>query len=146
MNDVQKLETALSQMQRELLRLRDKISLLEEQKKQLEEALLPPDNPLVGVIKLTPQLRALLHLLYRKDFVSNAQLEAATALYGYSTRGDDTLASLCRAKVAICKLRKSVKPYGIDILTVTRQGYYMTPEGRAKLSRLITKDKTHGSH
>ena len=55
----------------------------------------------------------------------------------YSSLGKDE-AEPKIVDVFICKIRRKLKPFGIDIKTVWGKGYYLTPEAKRSVKELTT--------
>jgi len=124
---------------KEIAELRERVDELEEELRQLKEQLAPPDNPFIGKFGLTKQLAAVLFCLYRTEVATSEHLDAVTARYGqlYRGRKTDDWAVTVRTKVAITKLRKRLKPYGVEFNTVWGIGYAMPQESKTKLAKLL---------
>jgi DNA-binding response OmpR family regulator len=117
--------------------LRDRISELEEENRQLRQALCPSDNPFVGKVKLSPQQTAVLYALYRAKIASYGYLDkvmSEASSYDRSTEGG---AIQLRLKVTVSKMRQSLKGLDIHIHTSWGLGYYLDPISKKKLGDLI---------
>lgn len=117
--------------------LREKIALLEEENIQLRKALMPLENPFVK-LDLTPQQRALLNALYIREVASHEYVERVLSEWAQMDRGDPCDGDMySRVKVAIFKLRKRMKPHGVEIRTIHSTGYFIDGEGKARLKEII---------
>ena len=117
--------------------LRDKISELEEEIRQLKNALLPPDNPFVGKINLPPQLLGLLFALYKNEVATFCRLDCAMNQAASIDRStEDTLVKL-RIKVGVSKLRQDLAGIGLRILNHRGVGYSLDARSRSYLAELI---------
>jgi hypothetical protein len=128
---------------KEIAELRERVDELEEELRQLKDSLAPPDNPFIGKFGLTKQLAAVLFCLYRTEIATTEHLDAVTARYGqvYAGRKGDDWAITVRTKVAVTKLRKKLKPYGVEFETVWGVGYSMGPEDKVKLAKMLEEAK-----
>ena len=117
--------------------LRDRIATLEEEVRQLRADMLPTDDTFAGI--LTRQQVALLMGIISRKVASYEYIEQVLAQKGYSSRGDTGELQQLRSKVSIYKLRKRLKPYGIEIKTWPNIGYYLDDENKAKLKQLMEK-------
>lgn len=118
--------------------LRDRISYLEEENRQLKEALMPSDNPFYGCFGLSPQGSVVLNAIYKNNGELSAErLDQLMVVYAKENRGEDIYLSYERGRVAICKLRKALKPYGIEIKNIPSVGYWMDKKSKAKLTKLM---------
>lgn len=121
--------------------LRDRISYLEEENRQLREALNPAVNPFAGKLGLPRQQAALLNLLYSRSFATHAALEGVMAQCSRQGSVDKAHDFQNRVKVAICKLRSVIDPLGVQIITVPTQGYSIDAANKDKLSKLLEASK-----
>lgn len=114
---------------RQIEELREEIALLRERLALMNEALSGRCMYLPGV-RLSPTERTILNLLAIRPIVGRGQ--AIDVIYG------------CRAEPAgekimdvfIHRMRKKLKPYGIEIETVWGHGYRLPPESKAALQKL----------
>jgi two-component system, cell cycle response regulator CtrA len=98
--------------------MQEQLDQLRERVRQLEEALCPPSVVIPVEWRLTgSEARVFAHLT-TKDLVTKDSLMAAM----YSDRADEEPEKKI-VDVFICKLRKKLKPFGIEIDTVWGQGY-----------------------
>ena len=58
------------------------------------------------------------------------------AIYGNKIH-DDEVADIKIIDVFMCKLRKKIQKYGVEIKTVWGEGYYISPEHKEVLKQLI---------
>lgn len=105
-------------------RLRDRCLFLEEAMGLTVEA------PVF--LGLTTHEARLFGALLKRPMVSKAGVMATL----YSERPDDE-PEMKIVDVYVCKIRKKLKPYGIEIETIWGQGYRMTEAMRAKASSMI---------
>lgn len=125
---------------REVDSLRAIVDELKEENRQLKEVLLPPENPFYGRFGLTPQLSVILNALFKAhDYVRGTRLDYMMVVHAHANRGDTLVLSEERAKVAICKLRKKLKPYGVKIDTIHSIGFRMPIESKKKLRKIMEK-------
>jgi DNA-binding response OmpR family regulator len=69
--------------------------------------------------------------LMEQDLVSRKQMHAAVA---GSPKVDPRIID-----VVVCKLRRKIRPHGIEISTARNQGFYLTPPSRAKIRKLLAE-------
>ncbi|UOF79793.1 type III secretion system [Caudoviricetes sp.] len=117
--------------------LRNRISYLEEEVRQLKEILLPKHNPFYGKLPLTPQQYAILHAIYRVDIATNDYIDRVATEFSNETRKTDCMSSYIRAKVAVHHLRRKLDPYKIKITTLPSIGYMINRHMKAKLKKII---------
>ncbi|MBB3963513.1 helix-turn-helix domain-containing protein [Rhizobium metallidurans] len=99
-------------------RQKARIDLLEERVRQLEEALMPSSIAVKVEWCLTPlEARVFSHLTTR-DQASKQSIMLAM----YSDR-IDVEPEIKIVDVFVCKMRKKLKPFGIEILTLWGAGY-----------------------
>lgn len=97
--------------------LRDRVATLEERVRQLEDVLTPPWAPPVEWRLTSAEARVFAHLMTR-DMATKESIMAAL----YSDRADDHVEPKI-VDVFVCKMRKKLRPYQIQIETVFGQGY-----------------------
>ena len=107
-------------------------ALLEERIADLE-ALLSEELPDFLSSDLTRTEATVASLLLRRPIVTRD----AIMTFMYSTRADAPSVKI--ADVFICRLRRKLKPYGIEIETVWGRGYRLTKEGRQMLENYAAK-------
>jgi hypothetical protein len=115
--------------------LRERIDLLEEQIRQLREDLVPVNNPFVHMF--SRQHAALLLGIYSKRMATYAYLDAINSETGRIGRGEGDDYARHRVKVAIFKLKKKLRLYGIEISTCRGLGYYLDDENKTKVEMLM---------
>jgi DNA-binding response OmpR family regulator len=76
-----------------------------------------------------------LAVLMKQELVSRKELHAAIS----SLETDPKIID-----VVVCKLRKRIRPYGIAIATVRKQGFCLTPPNRTKIRRLLAETAEGG--
>lgn len=110
------------------LPLVDQVDVLKETVRQLREALAPVNgiHPSWGLTKREAQVVAAL-VASRGDYVHKQQLY--TAIYGTECEVLDKIVD-----VFICKARRKLAPFGVDIRTVWGQGYYLTAASKQLLA------------
>lgn len=118
--------------------LRARITELEEELKQLRAELAPVDNTFARF--LSKQQAALLMSIYKREFASYAYLDNITEENGKYNRYDGEMHQTLRTRVAVWKLQKKLKPYGITIVLQSGVGYYMDAQNKLKLQKLMEKD------
>jgi hypothetical protein len=115
--------------------LYERISILEEELRQLREALAPADNPFLRI--LPRQHAALLLGIYSKRTATYAYLDAINSETGHLNRGEGDDYARRRVKVAVHKLKKKLREHGIEISTCRGLGYYLDDENKAKVEMLM---------
>lgn len=120
-------------MQTEIATLKRKIAVQENERKRLISELLPPDwidTQCLG--GLAPQEAWCLAVLLHRPQLSRDQFHFALAYdrpeYQFGERRADTL---------ICKLRRKLRPYGIEIQTYYGKGFGMHAAMRAKAEAIL---------
>ena len=113
----------------------DRVSLLEEQLRQLREDLVPVNNPFLHLFSY--QHSALLFGIYGKHLATYAFLDAICSQSGHINRNEGEDYARHRVKVAIYKLKKKLRDHGIEVHTRRGLGYYLDDGNRAKLERLM---------
>jgi hypothetical protein len=120
-----------------ILKLRERIGVLEEELRQLRKAIVPADNPLL--YRMSRQHASLLMGLYSKRIATYAFLDAIGSETGRLSRGEGEDYAHHRVKVAMHKLRKKLREHDIEFYTVTGIGYYLDDENKAKLKQMMEK-------
>jgi hypothetical protein len=115
--------------------LYDRIAVLQEELRQLREAIAPADNPLLRM--MSRQHAALLMGLYSRRTATYALLDAIGAETGHLNRGEGEDYAHHRVKVSMHKLRKKLREHGVEFFTITGVGYYLDDENRAKVEKLM---------
>ena len=118
-------------------KLYGRISLLEEELRQLREDIVPVDGMFASF--LSRQEAIVLRGVYSRKVASFAYLDQLTVDSCKFHRYDNDVHAHLRCKVAICKIRRRLKPYGIEIKTWRGVGYYLDDENKAKLQALMEK-------
>lgn len=104
-----------------LVHQKNRIDTLEERIRQLEEALAPTCVPVRMEWRLTSsEARVFAHLTTR-DHATKQSIMLAM----YSDR-IDVEPEIKIVDVFICKMRRKLKPFGIEIATIWGQGYALT--------------------
>jgi hypothetical protein len=124
-------------MENEIQILRDRIDELEEQLRQLQETLVPEKNPFAIIIGNSRQQAALLLGLYKLKFASYKYLDCITEQTSTSSRKTEGANITNRTKVAVFKIRRKLKKYGIKIHASWGEGYYLDDVSYAKLQKLM---------
>lgn len=88
------------------------------------------------VLRLTRQEAQLFGFLLKRDLVTKEQ--AMTVLYGDRPNGIDVEIKII--DVFVCKMRKKLKSFGIEIETVWGQGYRLLAPSKAIAADLLQKD------
>jgi len=118
--------------------LYSRISLHEEELRQLREDLVPVDNPFLHLFSY--QHSALLLGIYSKRLATYAYLDAICSRSGHISRGEGEDYARHRVKVALHKLKKKLREHGIEVCTRRGLGYYLDDENRAKLEKLMGEE------
>jgi Transcriptional regulatory protein, C terminal len=74
--------------------------------------------------------------LMEQELVSRKELHAAIS----SLETDPKIID-----VVVCKLRRKIRPYGIEIATVRKQGFCLTPNNQVKVRRLLAEISQTGA-
>lgn len=113
--------------------LQDENDQLRERVAQLEEAIgLAADFSLL-LPELTPSESTCLGVLLNNK--APRKLTFQLALYG--NKPDDDEAEIKIIDVMVCKLRKKLKPLGVEIGTSRGEGYFMDDANKSKLRDLM---------
>jgi len=115
--------------------LKQYISVLEKELRQLREAIAPAGNPFLRV--LPRQHAALLMGLYSRPTATFAYLDAIGAEAGQLRRGEGEDYAYHRVKIAIHKLRKKLREHGIEVSAIRGVGYYLDDENKTKVEMLM---------
>jgi DNA-binding response OmpR family regulator len=123
--------------------LRERIDYLEEEIRQLKSDLRPIKNLFAGKFGLTAQQACIMHMLYNSPtgVCTQGQLDRVTEANGRELRNPSDGHVTIRTKVAICKVRKHLAPYGVEIQTVWGYGYGLLPVDKDKLTALLESKK-----
>ena len=115
--------------------LRNRIEELEEEVRQLREDMGHGDNAFVDI--LSRQQAALLRGIFKRIPATYAYLDNITEDHGKYNRYEGEMHQTLRTKVAVWKLRKILKHYGIKINVLRGVGYYLDDENKEKVRDLI---------
>ena len=116
-------------------KLRERIETLEEEIRQFHEDSADIDSIFTGV--LSRQQLALLMAINKRPLAPYSYLDHVTEDHGKYNRYEGAMHQTLRTKVAVWKLRKKLKPYGIEIKTWRGVGYYLDDANKAKLKKLM---------
>ena len=116
-------------------KLRERIETLEEEIRQFHEDAADIDSIFTGV--LSRQQLALLMAINKRPLAPYSYLDHVTEDHGKYNRYEGAMHQTLRTKVAVWKLRKKLKPYGIEIKTWRGVGYYLDDDNKAKLKQLM---------
>jgi len=117
--------------------LRDRIATLEEEIQQYREDMEQVDGVLFNVV--SRQQLALLLAINKRPMATYSYLDHVSEDHGKYNRYEGEMHQTLRTKVAVWKLRKKLKPYGIEIKTWRGVGYYLDDENKAKLKQIMEK-------
>lgn len=124
---------AMANYRDELDEAREEIRQLKE---QLREALTPHIIPHWAGLRLSPADRFYLALLIKTEGLCPTE----RMMTAWQIKQDrEWHARPCTddaVKVTICRLRKKLKPFGVEISTVLGQGYYLSEENKTRLADL----------
>ncbi len=115
----------LETIERENEQLRDRIAQL--------EALLFESERLPLELRLTTHEEALVAFLLKRNEVSKDQI--LTAIYGLLP--DDDEPELKIIDVYVCKARKKLAPFGLQIKTIWGRGYCLPPATKTTLRAMM---------
>ena len=116
-------------------KLRERIETLEEEIRQFHEDSADIDSIFTGV--LSRQQLALLMAINKRPLAPYSYLDHVTEDHGKYNRYEGAMHQTLRTKVAVWKLRKKLKLYGIEIKTWRGVGYYLDDDNKAKLKQLM---------
>lgn len=111
--------------------LKHKIERLEIENQSLRDALRSPLPVAINGL-FSPLERITLEVLLRHKLATNERIYSALTAHHYS--GD--LPDLQIVKVYVCKVRRKLKPFGVEIFSLHSTGYGLTDQGRAALGCL----------
>jgi two-component system, cell cycle response regulator CtrA len=118
---------------RELL---DEIESLRGENEQLRDALgITTEIPLC--LGLTPYQKRLLGFLLKRDRVPRENMHLAI-MRTVGSKRDETDPKMVDA--TICKMRKKLRPRGIEISTDWGFGYFMAADSKARLRQIIAAE------
>ena len=119
----------------ELFALRREVEALRDALEAMRGALASDAGvKIIELAKLTYSERMLLGLLMRRHRATKDQM--MTMLY--ADRPDEEPDSKI-LDVMICKMRKKLSPYGVEIRTIHGAGYELTPTSREKIKALMAE-------
>ena len=118
-------------------KLRERIETLEEEIRQFHEDFADIDSIFTGV--LSRQQLALLMAINKRPLAPYSYLDHVTEDHGKYNRYEGAMHQTLRTKVAVWKLRKKLKLYGIEIKTWRGVGYYLDDDNKEKLKQLMEK-------
>jgi len=128
MNEASRIQKLLNDQNAEIDRLKEEIRQLREDLSQVD----------IGFYHfLSRQQAALLSGICKRDIATFAYLDNITEDHGKYDRYSGEMHQTLRTKVAVWKLRKKLKPHGIEIKVVRSVGYSIDDENKAKLSKLV---------
>jgi two-component system cell cycle response regulator CtrA len=105
-------------------RQQQEIATLRERVRQLEDALVPTDVIVPIEWRLTVHEARLFAFLTTRDLATKQAIMQAL----YSDRAGDE-PEIKIVDVFVCKLRKKLKPFGVDVQTVWGHGYRLADRG-----------------
>lgn len=94
------------------------IEVLREKVRQLQDVVAPPDVVIPLEWRLTTNEARIFSHLTTREFATKQSIMAAL----YSDRADDDI-EIKIVDVFVCKMRKKILPFGIEIETIWGQGY-----------------------
>lgn len=119
----------------QIVALKQQIYILEEELRQLREAIAPADNPFLHLF--ARQHAALLMGLYIRRTATYAYLDMIGAETGRLNRGEGEDYAYHRVKIAMHKLRKKLREHGIEVSTIRGVGYFLDDENKTKVEMLM---------
>jgi len=117
--------------------LRMRVALLEIELNKVNEEELQASQVFAGV--LTKLELILLLGIARKEVAQWSYLDNITEQNGKYDRYGGEMHQTLRTKVAVWKMRRKLKPYGIEIKTWRGVGYYLDEADKSKLKQLMEK-------
>jgi len=107
--------------------------VLRERVRELEEAL--DGSPETAIrFGLKKQLNSVFKVLLERDYLSKSSLETLMAVHGQNKE----IYSHAAHNVLMWRLRKALAPYGVQVLTKTGLGYYLSSEDKAKIKQVMS--------
>lgn len=85
---------------------------------------------------LTPHEAGVFGVLMARDMVTKDMVMAAIYRNGAKDEAEIKIVD-----VFVCKIRKKLKPFGIEIATIWGQGYRLTPAEKQKVRALFNLDQ-----
>lgn len=119
-------------------RQQDEIETLRERVRQLEERLAPQFAVPVEWALTGKEALMFAALVARGEASKQALMDA---LYSDKPDGDEPEIKI--VDVFICKLRKKLRPYGIEIQTIWGRGYALPDEVRARFRQISNPEAQH---
>ena len=117
--------------------LRMRVAMLEIELNKVNEEEVQASQVFAGI--LTKLELVLLLGISRRGVAQWSYLDNITEQNGKYDRYSGEMHQTLRTKVAVWKMRKKLKPYGIEIKTWRGIGYYLDDENKAKLKQLMEK-------
>jgi DNA-binding response OmpR family regulator len=117
--------------------LRMRVALLEVELNKVNEEEVQASQVFAGI--LTKLEFILLLGIARKEVAQWSYLDNITEQNGKYDRYSGEMHQTLRTKVAVWKMRRKLKPLGIEIKTWRGIGYYLDDENKAKLRQLMEK-------
>jgi DNA-binding response OmpR family regulator len=117
--------------------LRMKVALLEIELNKVNEEEVQASRVFASI--LTKLELVLLLGIARREVAQWSYLDNITEQNGKYDRYGGEMHQTLRTKVAVWKMRKKLKPYGIEIKTWRGIGYYLDDDNKAKLKALMEK-------
>jgi two-component system cell cycle response regulator CtrA len=116
--------------------LRAHVRSLQDRVEQLEYLLLeiPKHDVKFKFCHLTPTEERYLGMVYTQSFVCTKE---AILIGVYGGLPECDVPEMKIIDVIFCKIRKKLKPFGVQIETIWGRGYFLDPENRAKMRALI---------
>ncbi|MBN9457375.1 MAG: winged helix-turn-helix domain-containing protein [Bosea sp.] len=116
-------------------RLREEIDQLREESRWLRELLRPPEF-LPAVFRFTALEERAFKALLNRDQWPRESLHNVT----YDEHNDRDLPDIKVIDVMICKMRKKLKPLGVEIETLYGQGYRISSEHKQRVRDVIAAE------
>ncbi len=119
----------------------DYIAVIEAENEELRERIKQLEQQIGMVVNVplmmdvTASEAKVLGVLMERELATKEVIMLAL----YSTRGGDDEAEIKIVDVFICKVRKKIKKWGIEIKTSWGRGYYMEAESKAKMRSYLPK-------
>ena len=117
--------------------LRMKVALLEIELNKVNEEEVQASRVFASI--LTKLELVLLLGIARREVAQWSYLDNITEQNGKYDRYSGEMHQTLRTKVAVWKMRRKLKPFGIEIKTWRGIGYYLDDENKAKLKQLMEK-------
>lgn len=115
---------------------RSTIEALRSRIEVMEAALLGTD-PMPLVLRLTPHESLLLAFLLQREQASKDQI--LSALYSLRPDGDEPEMKII--DVYVCKIRKKLKPFGLEIVTLRGLGYAVPKVAKDRIRALMDEER-----